>query len=284
MMKSVLALGVVSVLVMGCELAAESEDGAELDTTESEEIGEPAGPSDFEDWQVAEVELDGGTVLRFLASPGGGATVIESGNVDSGYAPVMSVPELQDASPWEVFWATTESGTEVPSELEENHRYLLSEEKIAEKAATPKQGWLLEEREKVASLHLEGCKNALFWDAHCDLANGQYSNRKCFLNRSGNTTWNSARSDRYKIGICVQQGQIHDLVTYTSHNPWGACGYAFPGGTLLNTDVFNGGYFTIVWWAGAGDWWRTFSHKVTEGSAADIYDHGQRWRYRSSCL
>ncbi|GAB4514907.1 MAG: hypothetical protein Tsb0020_33470 [Haliangiales bacterium] len=236
------------------------------------------------DLQIAEVEVEGGTVLQFFASEGGGVSVLERGNISSGRIAVTKESGLEDASPKDIFWAVTGPGTEIPVELEDHHRYLLAEGKIPDGDTKRAQGWLLEQRKDAAPKAISDCVNAVFWDNHCTSASGQYPQQKCFLNRSGNTTWISDRADRYKAGICVQEGQVHDLLTYTTHNPYGACGFGFPGGTAINTDVFTGGYLVWIWWAGSGDWWRTWTHKVTEGSSSDVYDHGQRWRYRPSCL
>lgn len=75
---------------------------------------------------------------------------------------------------------------------------------------------------------------------------------------------------------------MHDQLRYTDHNPLGACGFAFPGGTAWTFDIAAGGSIKWTWIAGSEDWWRTFTHEVTQASG-DVFDHGQRWNDEPNC-
>ncbi|WP_437562060.1 hypothetical protein [Sorangium sp. So ce542] len=265
-MGSMLALGCV--FVLGCVADAGEEPAEEAAPLPL--IGAEAATP------VKVLKLRNGNELRFYSDPKEGTAVLEIGNVNNGPS-VTRRPELRDASPEEIFWAVSEPDTPVPEGFTP---------KLPAKAASllndHAQGWLITTMGAALTAADQCTSDVLFDEAYCDEP-PPYDSHKCLFNRTSNTTWKSARASRYKVGLCVEQGTVHDQLTYTSHNPWGACGYAFPEAIAWTFDVSAGEYINWVWSAGSEGWWRTFTHTTTQASG-DVFDHGQRWNYEPNCL
>lgn len=268
-MGSMAALGCV--FALGC-VADMGEEPAEAAAPLPRMGGEAAAVT-----PVTVLKLRNGNELRFYSAPTEGTAVLEVGNVNNGPS-VTQRPELRDASPEEIFWAASEPGTPVPEGLVRKSLASAASPMPSDRA----QGWLIKAMGAALTTAAQCTSDVLFDEAYCDEP-APYDSHKCFFNRTGNTTWISDRASAYKVGLCVEQGTVHDELTYTSHNPLGACGFGFPGGTAWVFDISAGGSINWVWSAGADDWWRTFTHITTEGSG-DIYDHGQRWNYEPNCL
>jgi hypothetical protein len=219
---------------------------------------------------AAVVVLDNGNELRFFAEPTQGTAFLEVGNVANG-GPVSRRPELVDATPADVFWAVSKAGTPVPAAL-------------ATAEHTQPQGWLVTKMGPVLSTPEQCTSDVVFDDTFCEEP-APYDSHKCFFNRTAGTTiWNSANmTSRYKAGICVQSGTLHDQLIYHHHTPEGACGFAFPGDVFAySLDLGPGGFAIWTWHGGSDDWWRDWSHQTTGGGDA-VFDHGQRWNTETEC-
>ncbi|MDI3291354.1 hypothetical protein [Polyangium sp. 15x6] len=270
MMGSMAALGCVFALGCVADMGevgeVPAEEAAPLPLMESE----AATP-------VSVLKLRNGNELRFYSAPKEGTAVLEVGNVNNGPS-VTQRPELRDASPQEIFWAVSEPGTPVPEGL-------TRQPLTSATSAMPRdrmQGWLVETMGASLTTPEQCTSDVLFDEAYCDEP-APYDSHKCFFNRSGDTIWNSGRASSYKVGLCVQEGTVSDQLTYTDHNPLGACGFAFPEAIAWTFTISAGGWINWVWSAGPGDWWRTYTHATTQASG-DIFDHGQRWNYEPNCL
>ncbi|AUX45415.1 uncharacterized protein SOCE26_069060 [Sorangium cellulosum] len=265
-MSSMAALGCVFALGCAADVGEEPAEGAAPLPVMA---GEAKAP-------VTVLKLRNGNELRFYSDPEEGSAVLEIGNVDNGPS-VTRRPELRDASPEEIFWAVSEPDTPVPEglagRLSESATSLLNDRA---------QGWLIKTMGAALTIADQCTSDVLFDEAYCDEP-PPYDSHKCLFNRTGDTTWRSGRASRYKVGLCVEEGTVHDQLTYTSHNPWGACGFAFPEAIAWTFDISAGGSINWVWSAGSDGWWRTFTHTTTQASG-DVFDHGQRWNYEPSCL
>ena len=219
---------------------------------------------------IATIVLDNGNELRFFGAPDEGTAILEIGNVNNGAA-LTGRPELRDATPAEIFWAVSPAGTKVP-------------EVLARPASLDSrdQGWLVTELAPILAVPAQCTSDVVFDETFCDEI-APYDNHKCFFNRTGGTSWISGRSSRYKAGLCVQSGTVHDQLTFDYFNPTGNCDVPIEGPVAWQFDVGAGGYVTWTWIAGSGDLWRKFTRTTSEATG-DVFDQGQRWDYRPSCL
>ncbi len=143
------------------------------------------------------------------------------------------------------------------------------------------RGWLLAELEARAAgaleaLAISSCSNATFIANHC-LPDANYTNDKCFLDRSSNATWISSLSRRYKAGVCVSEGFIHDKLSYQAVT--GYCGGFQDPVTIWDQNYSPGGYTTWTWWGAANQSSRKWTHSATNAGAGDVFDHGQKWQH-----
>ncbi|MBZ5711640.1 hypothetical protein [Nannocystis pusilla] len=114
---------------MSCALiiaAAGCDPGEDAAPVAAEEIG-------AESELLVELDLPNGNVLRFFAVPGGGVVAEEEGHALTNS--LASLPELMDASPYEVFRAVAPRDRAAPAELLEDY-----EETLAERASTGAAG------------------------------------------------------------------------------------------------------------------------------------------------
>lgn len=218
---------------------------------------------------IATIVLENGNELRFFGAPGQGTAILELGNVNNG-ASLTARPELRDATPAEIFWAVSPAGTKVPS--------VLARPANLDSRA---QGWLVVELAQALSVPAQCTSDVVFDDTFCNEP-APYDSHQCFFNRTGNTTWISNRSSRYKVGLCVQSGTVHDQLSFDYFNPT-ACETPFEGPIAWQFDVGSGGWISWTWIAGAGDLWRKFTHSTTQATG-DVFDHGQMWNNEPSCL
>ena len=219
---------------------------------------------------IATVVLENGNELRFFGAPGEGTAVLELGNINNGPA-LTTRPELRDATPAEIFWAVSPTATKVPSLLERPANL-----------DGRTQGWLVAELAPVLAVPEQCTSDVVFDDTYCDEP-APYDSHKCFFNRTGNTTWISNRSSRYKAGLCVQSGTVHDKLSFDYFNPSGACDVAFEGPIAWEFDIGTGGSINWTWIAGGGDLWRKFTRSTTN-AAGDVFDQGQMWNNEPDCL
>lgn len=219
---------------------------------------------------IATIFLENGNELRFFGAPGKGTAVLELGNVNNGAA-LTTRPELRDATPAEIFWAVSPAATKVPS-------MLARPANLVGRA----QGWLVAELAPSLDVPAQCTSDVVFDDTYCSEP-APYDSHKCFFNRTGNTTWISNRSSRYKVGLCVQSGTVHDQLSFDYFNPSGACDVPFEGPIAWQFDVGAGGSINWTWIAGSGDLWRKFTHSTTNATG-DVFDHGQMWNNEPSCL
>lgn len=79
---------------------------------------------------LVELELPNGNTLRFFAIPGGGVAAEEEGHALTNS--LASLPELMDASPYEVFRAVAPRDRVAPIELIEDHQETLAERALTD--------------------------------------------------------------------------------------------------------------------------------------------------------
>lgn len=255
------------------------------DIRDEEELSpDAAGPGgDVPEGEVARpdhsITLPNGNILRFYAWEDGSAGVLEVGLAANLSA--LAFGDLGDASAAELFWAAS-GGADVPELYLIHHRELAAKgdrQSWSDATAGRPRGWLRAEIEAVAggaeTEALADCQNATFTANHC-LPDPGYTTDKCFLDRTSNVTWISSLSSRYKAGVCVSEGFIHDKLSYqvTSSSCDG-----FQAPVVIWDQAYGpGGYATWTWW-GALNPSRKWTHAATGAGAGDVFDHGQKWQH-----
>jgi hypothetical protein len=230
------------------------------------------------------ITLPNGNSLRFYAWADGSAGVLEVGL--SANLSALAFGDLGDASAAELFWAASD-GADVPEIYMTHHRELAAKgdrRSWSDATAGRPRGWLRAEIEAAAApaagdvetQALSDCHNATFKANHC-LPDANYTNDKCFLDRTSNVTWISSLSRRYKAGVCVSDGFIHDKLSYQAVTDY--CGGLQPPVVIWDQNYSPGGYTTWTWWGTQSQSSRKWTHAATSAGAGDVFDHGQKWRH-----
>jgi hypothetical protein len=277
---SVCATALLCAALAACGQAPEGQDADIADAAGSSEPDVAGAEAEAETIAVPdhEIQLPNGNALRFYLFEDGSAGVLEVGL--DGNPSLLDLPEMEDATPAEVFLAVS-AAQPVPEALLANHRAATVDgsveawEAIVEAAAP---GWLLPELDTYLlgdfASSSSSCVNATFQANHC-LPDAPYTNDKCFFDRSSNVSWISSLTRRYKAGVCVSAGFIHDKLSYQAVT--GYCGGLQAPVVIWDQNYSAGGYTTWAWTAGFSDATRKWTHTATNAGAGDVFDHGQKW-------
>jgi hypothetical protein len=224
-----------------------------------------------------ELTLPNGNALRFFVFADGSAGVMEAGL--RGNPSVLSSPELEEASPAELFFAA--SKLEVPAALLRHHEALAAKGErptFTAVIAGQEQGYLVPRIEKLMAdgdrFALADCVNVVFTERNCTL-DGNYNDSECYLNRGSNVTSVSPLSRRYRAAVCLSQGAIHDKLSYQAVT--GYCGGANAPVTIWDQNYGVGGYTVWVWIGSQTQTSRYWTHQASQVGAGDVFDHGQKW-------
>lgn len=224
---------------------------------------------------IADKKLHDGAHVRFFAHDDGSISVMEEG--DAYHSSVTALPDFADATAYDLFWALSDHGEDVPSALLEYHQRILDEGRALplERA----RGWLLDAPPADSKTACGDSINAFV----CGAGAAYPSGPGCWNNTTGSLAWydNNQPMRRYRTGFCTP-GSVDAQITY---------GYSGPGNCVVFRPLFilrDGVYNNInwqYWWSGpSGTTPRGYSNSVSHVSGSGFaWGVREAWHTSSSC-
>lgn len=224
---------------------------------------------------IADKKLRDGAHVRFFAHDDGSISIIEEG--DAYHSSVLAHPDFAEATAYDLFFAMTEPGEEIPTALHEYHQRMLADD-LAKPLEQPR-GWLLDESPTISKTPCGDSINAFV----CGAGAAYPSGPGCWNNTTGSLAWydNSQPMRRYRTGFC-SPGTVNAVITYS---------YSAPSGCVVFRPLFilrNGQYNNTNWqyaWSGpSGTTPRGYSNSVSHVSGSGFaWGVREAWHTSSSC-